>query len=150
MKARNRPVSIALAAAALLVLSAGGLWAQTGTAPASQTPPAAIDENALFGGPKDIVTVIDPNVAATSVVQLVEDTKTYPVFLISGTAGAGLFGNYTPVGAAPKDPQKLYGAVNLSGLEFDYLPTKSLHFSVSTDLLAASIGNTLRFCRSVC
>jgi len=136
MKARNRPVSIALAAAALLVLSAGGLWAQTGTAPASQTPPAAIDENALFGGPKDIVTVIDPNVAATSVVQLVQDTKTYPVFLISGTAGAGLFGNYTPVGAAFTDPQKLYGAVNLSGLEFDYLPTKSLHFSVSADLLA--------------
>ena len=135
MKARNQPVLIVLAAA-LLMLSAGGLWAQTGTAPASQTPPAVIDENALFGGPKDIVTVIDPNVAAKGVIQLVQDTKTYPVFLISGTAGAGLFGNYTPVGAEPADPQKLYGAVNLSGLEFDYLPAKNLHFSISTDMLA--------------
>lgn len=130
------PRRSSIAAALFFALAAAGLWAQTGTAPAAETPPAVIDENQLFGGTKDIVTVIDPSAAAAGTIQLVKDTKTYPVFLISGTAGAGLYGNYTPVGAAASDPQTLYGAVNISGLEFDYLPTKDLHFALTNDLLA--------------
>jgi hypothetical protein len=125
-----------VAAIALFALGVGNLWAQTSTTSTSTMPPAVIDENSLFGGPNDIVTVIDENTASAGTVQLVKDTKTYPVFLISGTAGAGLYGNYTPVGATFSSGQELYGAVNLSGLEFDYLPTKNLHFSVSSDLLA--------------
>jgi hypothetical protein len=136
MRTRNMRGLGPFAAIALFALCAGSLWAQTSTASASETPPAVIDENLLFGGPTDIVTVIDPDTASAGTVQLVKDTKTYPVFLISGSAGAGLYGNYTPVGATSSDSQVLYGAVNLSGLEFDYLPTKNLHFSVSNDLLA--------------
>jgi len=141
MKTRNVRGLRPIVAFTLLALGAGSLWAQTSTTSTSTTststtPPAVIDENSLFGGPNDIVTVIDPNTAAAGTIQLVKDTKTYPVFLISGTAGAGLYGNYTEVGATSSDTQALYGAVNLSGLEFDYLPTKDLHFSISSDLLA--------------
>lgn len=136
MKNRTIRHYIPIAVTALLALCSANLWAQTSTAPASQTPPAVIDENQLFGGTKDIVTVIDPNTASTGNVQLVKDTKTYPVFLITGTAGIGLYGNYTPVGSSASDLQTLYGAVNLSGLEFDYLPTKDLHFSLTNNLLA--------------
>ncbi len=136
----NRTIrrSIPLAIVAIFALFGANLWAQTSSTPTSTsvTPPAVIDENQLFGGSKDIVTVIDPATAAAGNVQLVKDTKTYPVFLISGTAGAGLYGNYTPVGSGSSDLQTLYGAVNISGLEFDYLPTKDLHFSLANDLLA--------------
>jgi len=130
--------ALPFAVAAIFALCSANLWAQTSstTTPSTEAPPAVIDENQLFGGTKDIVTVIDPATAAAGNVQLVKDTKTYPVFIISGTAGAGLYGNYTPVGSSSSDLQTLYGAVNVSGLEFDYLPTKQLHFSLSNDLLA--------------
>lgn len=136
MKNRNVHSLMSVAVMAILALGTTELWAQTNTASAAETPPSVIDENLLFGGTNDIVTVIDPNTASTSTIQLVKDTKTYPVFLVSGTAGAGLYGNYTPVGTSTTATEGVYGAVNLSGLEFDYLPSKNLHFSVSNDLLA--------------
>jgi len=120
----------------LFLFSKSSIWAQSSSSSSNLKPPEVIDENELFGGPKDIVTVIDPNVASAGTVQLVEDTKTYPVFLISGSAGAGLYGNYTPLGGSSSDKQTLYGAVDISDLEFDYLPAKNLHFSLSTNLLA--------------
>lgn len=109
---------------------------QTAIAPGI-APPAVIDENALFGTEKDIVTVIDPNVAATTDVQLVKDTKTYPVFLLSGTAGAGLSGRYSQ---SASNPLSIAGAVKLSSLGFDMLPTKSTHFSLTTSMLADPSG----------
>ncbi len=145
MKIRDVHSLRQIAAIVLFALGAGGIWAQTSTTStgttststtSSTTPPTVIDEDSLFGGPSDIVTVIDESTASAGTVQLVEDTKTYPVFLMSGTAGAGLYGSYTPVGSSSSDTQALYGAVNLSDLGIDYLPTKNLHFSLSTDLLA--------------
>ncbi len=136
MKTRTMRGLGPIVAISVFLAGATGLWAQTSGTSTSTTPPAVIDENSLFGGPKDIVTVIDESTASAGTVQLVEDTKTYPVFLMSGSAGAGLYGSYTPVGASSSDTQSLYGAVNLSGLGIDYLPTKNLHFSVSGDLLA--------------
>jgi len=121
----------------LFLISTSGIWAQASGTGTSLIPPEVIDENELFGGPKDIVTVIDPSVASAGTVQLVQDTKAYPVFLIGGSAGAGLYGDYTPMGAISSDAQSLYGAVNVSGLEFDFLPSRNLHFSLSNNLLAA-------------
>ncbi|OQB98860.1 MAG: hypothetical protein BWX81_00149 [Spirochaetes bacterium ADurb.Bin110] len=136
MKTRIIKSLLFLIMTTLFLFSKSSIWAQSSSSSSNLKPPEVIDENELFGGPKDIVTVIDPNVASAGTVQLVEDTKTYPVFLISGSAGAGLYGNYTPLGGSSSDKQTLYGAVDISDLEFDYLPAKNLHFSLSTNLLA--------------
>lgn len=136
MSIKNWHTIVSVTIAAMFLFSIQGTWAQASSEPSSQIPPLVIDENALFGGTRDIVTVIDPNVASAGTVKLVQDTKTYPVFLISGDAGAGIYGAYTPRGAIATDPQALYGAVNISGLEFDYLPTKDIHFSLTSNLLA--------------
>jgi len=140
-KLRGFAIFFAMFLAIMGAIGTSRLWAQT-TASESEMPPAVIDEDELFGGPKDIVTVIDPNVASAGTVQLVEDTKKYPVFLIDGTAGAGLYGSYTLMNSSStsnsstSEKEALYGAVNISGLSFDYLPVKNLHFSVTNDLLA--------------
>lgn len=137
MKMWNRNVPLSLLALLMLgVVFPIGIWSQNATPSPSLTPPSVIDENALFGGSKDIVTVIDPKTAAAGNIQLVQSIKTYPVFLISGSAGAGLYGNYTPVGAGGSDPQELHGAVNLSNLQFDFLPSELLHFQLDNSMLA--------------
>ncbi len=125
-----------VAALLAIFLMAGMAAAQQTAISPGIAPPAVIDENALFGTDKDIVTVIDPKVAATTDVQLVKDTKTYPVFLMSGSAGAGLSGSYTPFGATITDPQRLVGAVKLSSIGFDILPAKDYHFSATASMLA--------------
>ena len=136
MKTRIIKSLLFLIMTTLFLFSKSSIWAQSSSSSSSFKPPEVIDESELFGGPKDIVTVIDPSVASAGTVQLVEDTKTYPVFLISGSAGAGLYGNYTPLGGSSSDKQTLYGAVDISDLEFDYLPAENLHFSLSSNLLA--------------
>lgn len=115
-----------------LMLAAAGAFAQV--------PPAVIDEQALFGGEKDIVTVIDEKAASTGVIQLVQDTKTYPVFLLDGTVGAGLQGRYVPFGATAQDHQYLVGGVKISGLSLDFLPVQNVHFQAQTSLLALPSG----------
>ena len=136
MKTRIIKSLLFLIMTTLFLFSKSSIWAQSSSSSSSFKPPEVIDESELFGGPKDIVTVIDPSVASAGTVQLVEDTKTYPVFLISGSAGAGLYGNYTPLGSSSSDKQTLYGAVDISDLEFDYLPAENLHFSLASNLLA--------------
>ena len=136
MKTRILKGLIFLIVMTLFLISTSGIWAQASGTGTSLIPPEVIDENELFGGPKDIVTVIDPSVASAGTVQLVQDTKAYPVFLIGGSAGAGLYGSYTPLGSSSSDTQTLYGAVDISDLEFDYLPAENLHFSISSNLLA--------------
>jgi len=96
----------------------------------SLTPPAVPDENAMFGGSADIVTTIDEQTAAQGV-QLVVDTKTYPVFTLGGSAGAGLTGSLYPYGAGVIDTPSILGAVALTGLSIDYLPAKDLHFNTT-------------------
>jgi len=140
MKTRIIKSLLFLIMTTLFLFSTSSIWAQSSAIASSLIPPEIIDESELFGGPKDIVTAIDPSVASTGTVQLVEDTKTYPVFLISGSAGTGLYGDYTPIGASSSDAQSFYGAVNVSGLEFDFLPSKNLHFSISNNLKAAPSG----------
>lgn len=92
----------------------------------------ALDDDALFGGSSDIVTVIDTNVAAISVVELVKDTKIYPVFLVEGSLGAGLASSLVPYGASATDKNLLYGSVRINSLTFTYSPIKDVDFNIST------------------
>lgn len=98
----------------------------------AQTSLPALDDDALFGGSGDIVTVIDTNVAATSVVELVKDTKTYPVFLVEGDLGAGMTSTLVPYGATGTDKNLLFGAVRLDNLSFTYAPVQDVDFNVTT------------------
>ena len=93
---------------------------------------APLDENSLFGGSGDIVTTIDAKTAAEGV-QLVKDSTTYPVFSVEGDAGGGAYGSLVPYGATSADSQSIFGAVSLSGLTVDFLPSKDLHFETSLD-----------------
>jgi hypothetical protein len=92
-----------------------------------------LDENALFGGAGDLVTVIDTAAAAAGTIQLVQDTKTYPVFLVEGDVLAGLAGDYTAYGATGADAQTLFGAVSLDGLSLSFLPAKDINFNLTVD-----------------
>ena len=98
----------------------------------SLTPPAIPDENAMFGGSEDIVTTIDEKSAAQGV-QLVKDTKTYPIFTLGGSVGGGAFGQFYPYNPAPAltDAQWIFGGVTVNGLTVDYLPAKDLHVNAT-------------------
>lgn len=133
----SRTIHYVIAVLIACALSAGPAGAQQMAIVPGTAPPAVIDENALFGTEKDIVTIIDPSVAAVSDVQLVKDTKTYPVFLLSGSAGAGLLGSYSP---SLSQPLSIAGGVKLSGLGFDFLPTRDSHFALSISMLAGPEG----------
>jgi len=93
---------------------------------------APLDESALFGGSSDIVTNIDAQTAAEGV-QLVKDTKTYPVFTVQGDAGGGVYSSLIPYGATASDHQSVFGAISLSGVTVDFLPTKDIHFDATLD-----------------
>jgi hypothetical protein len=98
----------------------------------SQDLTKPLDENSLFGGSSDIVTTIDTKTASAGTVQLKNDTTTYPLFQISGSAGAGVYGQLVPYTTLTTNPQQsIFGAVNLNGLTFDYLPIKNMHFNTS-------------------
>ncbi len=64
MKTRILKGLIFLIVMTLFLISTSGIWAQASGTGTSLIPPEVIDENELFGGPKDIVTVIDPSVAS--------------------------------------------------------------------------------------
>ncbi|MCE1197205.1 hypothetical protein LWX53_12005, partial [bacterium] len=115
----------------IICLAAAGLAPAFGQDITNTATP--LDESALFGGPGDLVTVIDTATASAGTIQLVKDTKTYPVFLVEGDALAGFVGDYTPYGATSADGQNLYGAVNLSGLSLSFLPAKDIDFNLTVD-----------------
>jgi len=89
-----------------------------------------LDESALFGGESDIIKVVDTDVAATSIVELVDDIKTYPVFILEGEAAAGLQSSFVPYGAVSGDSQSLLGGVNLDSIAFTFLPSKEYVYNV--------------------
>lgn len=115
----------------VICLAAAGLVPAFGQDITNTSTP--LDESALFGGPNDLVTVIDTATASAGTVQLVADTKTYPVFLVEGDVLAGFDGDYTPFGATGSDGQSLYGAVELSGLSLSFLPAKDVDFNLTVD-----------------
>ncbi|HWP67973.1 MAG TPA: hypothetical protein VN437_01645, partial [Rectinemataceae bacterium] len=125
---KGQPIGAAsffIASFAFLVLPLATTRAQDLSAP--------LDESALFGGGSDLVTTIDTQTAAAGTIELVKDTKTYPVFLVEGSAGGGIYGSLVPYGATASDHQSVFGAVSLSGLTVDFLPSKDLHFNASLD-----------------
>lgn len=91
-----------------------------------------LSDEALFGGDRDIVTVIDTAAASAGTVQLVADTKKYPVFLIEGDISSGLAGAATLAGAGA-GAGTLFGAVDLSGLSVTVMPDPSTQFGASVD-----------------
>jgi hypothetical protein len=103
------------------------LWAQDITD--TKVP---LDESLLFGGEEDIVRVIDTNVAAASMVELVAEKKTYPVFLLEGTSSVGMEASYVPYGSTIQDTQSLFGTVKLSKLSLSFLPSKDYVYNIST------------------
>jgi hypothetical protein len=127
-----------------LVLGAGRAFGQAGgqtSGSAGSTSSAALgqditdtatplDESALFGGDSDIIKVIDTDVAASSIVELVDDIKTYPVFLLEGEAAAGLQSSFVPYGAKTGDSQSLFGGVSLDSVAFTFLPSKEYVYNV--------------------
>lgn len=94
---------------------------------------APINEESMFGGEGDIVKVIDTETAAAGPVELVKETKTYPVFLLEGNFEAGVVGSYTFFGAGSGDPQNLFGAIDISGMSMTFLPVKDITFNLSAD-----------------
>ena len=130
MKTRTR-----ISLACIFLLSTAGFIASAQDITDTSKP---LDENAMFGGEGDIVTVIDTAKASEGTIQLEKDTKTYPVFLVEGDANAGLIGSFTLYGAAYS--QKLFGAVNLNSLSFSFLPSKALIFNITTDATLMSTG----------
>jgi len=90
-----------------------------------------LDESLLFGADSTILTVIDTDVASTSVIDLVDDTKTYPVFLVEGSANVSLRGTFFPYGAGLTDAQSLLGAVNIRGFSLTFLPSKDIQLETS-------------------
>ncbi|MCE5255352.1 MAG: hypothetical protein LLF89_00730 [Spirochaetaceae bacterium] len=84
-----------------------------------------LDESSMFGEQNQLVTVIDAATAAQGV-QLVEDTKTYPVFLLEGDVSAGLGGS-----VSDSSTLGLFGAVNLSDLSFTFTPQKDMDFNLT-------------------
>ncbi|MCX7026505.1 MAG: hypothetical protein NT061_03235, partial [Spirochaetes bacterium] len=126
---------MALCAMLFLPLALAGAQDQS-----SLTPPAIPDENAMFGGSGDIVTTIDEQTAAQGV-QLVADTKTYPVFTLGGSAGGGVFGQFLPYNPTPSttDRQWIFGGVTVNSLSVDFLPARDLHFNAT---LASGVFTT--------
>jgi hypothetical protein len=120
-------VVFVLTLCALLFLPLALAGAQDQSAPVL---PGVPDENSMFGGSADIVTTIDEQAAAQGV-QLVADTKTYPVFTLGGSAGAGITGSLYPYGATSGNTPSILGAVSSDNLSIDYLPSKNLHFNAT-------------------
>jgi hypothetical protein len=114
----------------MAAMAVGGLSAQNQDLIDTTKP---LDESALFGGASDLVTVIDTKTAQAGTVSLVDEKKTYPVFILEGDASSGLQGAFVPYGAAASDAQTLFGNVVLSGMSFSFLPFKNATFNVSLD-----------------
>lgn len=100
-----------------------------------------LDESQLFGGDKDIVQVIDTNVASKSVIELVADTKTYPVFLVEGSGSVGMVGSFHPLGAGAGDNATVEGSVRLSNFVLTFLPNAATTFGLSASGTLQSAGN---------
>lgn len=120
---------------AFLVLILGAALSSGGAPPPSAQnildTSKPLDDATMFGGSSDIITVVDTEVAASSIVELVEDTKTYPVFLLEGEAAAGMQGSFVPYGATASDSQSLFGGVSLDSLAFTFLPSKNYAYNLS-------------------
>jgi len=124
------PIPRALPRLAFSLLAAAFLAAPVPAQDITDTK-TPLDESAMFGGESDIIKVIDTDVAAVSVVELVEDTKTYPVFLLEGTTSAGMLGSFVPLGATSQDSQSISGAVDLDSISFTFLPSRDMAYNVS-------------------
>ena len=114
----------------LLVFTMGGFLSLPASA---QDMKAPLDDATLFGGPNDLVTVIDTATASAGTVELVKDTKTYPVFLIEGDVATGMTGAATAYGTPTAGTPNLFGAINLGSLSLDFLPIRNLNFNIATD-----------------
>ena len=118
------------ALACFSVFASGGFW---GIPASAQDMTAPLDDATLFGGPTDLVTVIDTATAAAGTIELVKDTKTYPVFLLEGDVAAGMKGAVTAYGTTTAGTPNLFGAVNLGSLSIDFLPARNLNFNIAVD-----------------
>ena len=100
-----------------------------------------LDESQLFGGDKDIVQVIDTDVASKSVIELVADTKTYPVFLVEGSGSVGMEGSIYPLGAGAGENTFVDGSVKLNNFLLTFLPNAATTFGLSASGILQSAGD---------
>ncbi len=100
-----------------------------------------LDENQLFGGDKDIVQVIDTNVASKSVIELVADTKTYPVFLVEGSGSVGMAGSFHPLVSGSGQDSSVDGSVRLNSFQLTFLPNAATTFGLSASGTLQSAGD---------
>jgi len=92
-----------------------------------------LDESVLFGGDSDIVKVIDTTTASAGMVSLMDENKTYPVFILEGETSTRLQGAFVPYGAQAGDAQTLFGNVVMKGMSLSFLPFKNATFNISLD-----------------
>ncbi len=105
-----------------------------------------LDENALFGGSSDLVTVVDPTEAAAGTVTLVAQKPFAPSVQLTGTASAIVAGfwNLDPPSTGTVARNSLLPtAKSVFGL--DFLPSKTvkLHLDNTTIVSPAGIYSTL-------
>lgn len=111
----------------------------------AQDMSAPLSDDALFGGEKDIVTVIDTATASAGTVQLVADEKKYPIFLLEGDVSSGITGKYQfagITGGVSAGTGSLLGAVQLSGLSGTVMPDESTQFGAKIDATISPAGAT--------
>ncbi len=134
------PIKAALVAALALTVALSS-WSQDITNVA-----VPLDENALFGGSADLVTVIDPAKAAVGTITLVEQKPFAPSVQLTGTASAIVAGfwNLDPPSRGTLPANSLLPSVkSIFGL--DFLPSKTvkLHLDNTTVAGPAGIYSTL-------
>lgn len=108
------------------LISVESLWAQD-----ILDTSKPLDESLLFGGSGDIVKEIDTMVASTSIVELVADTKTYPLFLLEGSGSVGLAADIHPLGASGSDKDGFSGTARMSGFSLTFLPARDAQFELT-------------------
>jgi hypothetical protein len=100
-----------------------------GTAAAQVPPSGVIDENVLFGGPDDIVRVIDVETAAAGTVDLVEKESFKPAFGVSGSARTGASLDFYAIPPSTGAEGAALSASATASLEADAVPSEIVHLN---------------------
>ncbi|MDP3179849.1 MAG: hypothetical protein Q8M76_18205, partial [Spirochaetaceae bacterium] len=134
---REIPTASAAAILAFAIAAIAGVESAAAQAP----PSGVIDENVLFGGPEDIVRIIDVETAQAGTVDLVERESFKPSFGVSGSATTGASLTVYAIQPTGGAEAAALSAQAVASLEVDAVPSETVH--LNTKLEAAMENGTL-------